>query len=374
MQTITISTENSETYSSISNFFIDYYMTSANGEFVKVYLYLVRLLSHGSDITVAQIADHFNLTEKDICRAIRYWVSQEVLRFHYDGKGNITGIILLPLKAPVNEHALLPTEKKAPAEVLPLATPVKEESVAINEEPVVAEVPSIEVPVKPRYNKAHIDQLATDQDFADIIYQVQTLFGHTLSTTDTNILSYVYENLGFGIELFEYLIEYCVSMGKHSCRYMEAVAIGWYKEGIKTKQQAKEQASPEITTARVIFKALNLPNRSVPVEDEKEYIKTWTTKFGFDNDMIKYACDQAIALHPGSVTFKYLNSIFENWKKNNVHCLADVERMNKEHASNSQNNQTSSKKVVGFKDYSQRNLDKQLDELADMFLDEVIHS
>ena len=62
MKTITISTENSETYSSISNFFIDYYMTDANGEFVKVYLYLARLLGSNSKVTVADIADHFNLT------------------------------------------------------------------------------------------------------------------------------------------------------------------------------------------------------------------------------------------------------------------------------------------------------------------------
>ena len=41
MNYITITSEKNETYSSISNFFIDYYMTSANGDFVKVYLYLV---------------------------------------------------------------------------------------------------------------------------------------------------------------------------------------------------------------------------------------------------------------------------------------------------------------------------------------------
>lgn len=58
MKTITISTENSETYSSISNFFIDYYMTDANGEFVKVYLYLIRLLNSKQQISVAEIADH----------------------------------------------------------------------------------------------------------------------------------------------------------------------------------------------------------------------------------------------------------------------------------------------------------------------------
>ena len=95
MKTITISTENSETYSSISNFFIDYYMTDANGEFVKVYLYLARLLSSNSKITVAEIADHFNLTEKDICRAIKYWISRDVLKLNYDGRGHLSGIVLL---------------------------------------------------------------------------------------------------------------------------------------------------------------------------------------------------------------------------------------------------------------------------------------
>ena len=100
MKTITISTENCETYSSISNFFIDYYMTEANGEFVKVYLYLVRLLNTNSSITVAAIADHFNLTENDICRAIKYWISRDVLKLNYDGKGHLRGIVLLPLHAP----------------------------------------------------------------------------------------------------------------------------------------------------------------------------------------------------------------------------------------------------------------------------------
>ena len=80
MDTITITTKNKETYSAVSDFFIDYYMTDANGEFVKIYLYLVRLLHSGNAVTVAGIADHFNLTEKDICRAVKYWIKQGVLQ------------------------------------------------------------------------------------------------------------------------------------------------------------------------------------------------------------------------------------------------------------------------------------------------------
>ncbi len=105
MSYITISTEAKETFSLVSNHFIDYYMTEANGEFVKVYLYLIRLLSSKAPISVADIADHFNLTEKDICRAIRYWISEDVLRLDYDASGQLTGITLLPLHEKTKEEA-----------------------------------------------------------------------------------------------------------------------------------------------------------------------------------------------------------------------------------------------------------------------------
>ena len=89
---ITISTEKKETFSEISNNFIDYYMADANGDFVKVYLYLVRLYSCGRPVSVSDIADYFQCTDKDVCRAIRYWISQGILSFTYDTKGAITGI------------------------------------------------------------------------------------------------------------------------------------------------------------------------------------------------------------------------------------------------------------------------------------------
>ena len=58
----------------ISNRFIDGFMPQANGEFVKVYLYLLRCIhSHASNCTISEIADKFNNTEMDIQRALRYW-------------------------------------------------------------------------------------------------------------------------------------------------------------------------------------------------------------------------------------------------------------------------------------------------------------
>ena len=52
--------------------FIDQYMPEANGEYVKVYLYILRHQNQ-EDLTLEQIADALNHTEADVKRAINYW-------------------------------------------------------------------------------------------------------------------------------------------------------------------------------------------------------------------------------------------------------------------------------------------------------------
>ena len=55
----------------VSNEFIDNYMARANGEYVKVYLYILR--NGGRADSVADIADALNHTEADVRRALVYW-------------------------------------------------------------------------------------------------------------------------------------------------------------------------------------------------------------------------------------------------------------------------------------------------------------
>ena len=71
----------------LPNEFIDHYMVSANGEFVKVYLLLLRYLNEpGSVLTVSMIADCLNNTENDVLRAFRYWESTGLLRLTKDAE------------------------------------------------------------------------------------------------------------------------------------------------------------------------------------------------------------------------------------------------------------------------------------------------
>ena len=81
----------------VPNQFIDRFMPEANGEFVKVYLYLLRCIhSHAYNCTISEIADKFNNTEMDILRALRYWQKAGLLSLEETADGKLCGISLLP--------------------------------------------------------------------------------------------------------------------------------------------------------------------------------------------------------------------------------------------------------------------------------------
>lgn len=371
MKTITISTENSETYSSISNFFIDYYMTDANGEFVKVYLYLIRLLNSQKQISVAGIADHFNLTEKDICRAIKYWVTKDALRLTFDGKGQPTGIVILPLKAPDMDLSAEADAFSLLRSDMPVVTNTEEKPsakiVPINSAPV-----ELSAPPKPEFTKKDMENLLRDQDWEDILYQVETLFEKPLSPSDTQSLLYIYDTLGFSVDLFEYLIEYCTTMKKKNCRYLEATAIGWYQDGIKTKAQAREQYALMSNVSRLFYKTLGI-KRGVPTTIEQEFFKTWTRDYGFDEAIIEEACKRAV-LHTQNPTIKYVNGILSAWHNAGITDFNGIKQADQAHEEAAKEAKTSAgtkKSGNAFTNFSQSNMTSELDEMEKLFHKEV---
>ena len=56
----------------LPNKFIDEYMIKADGEYVKIYLLILRLQGMGLPVDVDHLADHLELTRKDVLRALSY--------------------------------------------------------------------------------------------------------------------------------------------------------------------------------------------------------------------------------------------------------------------------------------------------------------
>ena len=78
----------------LSNTFIDRFMPKANGEFVKVYIYLLRMLGRPEEaFGLSQMADSLFCTEGDILRALKYWESEKLITLLYE-EAELTGITL----------------------------------------------------------------------------------------------------------------------------------------------------------------------------------------------------------------------------------------------------------------------------------------
>uniref|UniRef100_UPI003FF1207B DnaD domain protein n=1 Tax=Coprococcus sp. TaxID=2049024 RepID=UPI003FF1207B len=333
---------------------------------------------------VAGIADHFNLTEKDICRAIRYWISEDVLRLEYDASGHLTGITLLPLheKDKKTDDASLSLdsisllkfpEKKA---VTPTAPPFSEPvhtAVTVPNANVVQK-PTSEFPEKQPYSAALAAKAKADDAFADVIFEAETYFRKELSVNDIEILIYIHDQLGFSTEVMEYLIEYCVSIDKLDLRYAEGIAKNWYKAGIHTLDEAKEAAENGTPLYRAVFKALGI-NRKAPTTGEIAWMDSWNKEMGFDLPIIIEACNRGIAQRPNDVTFAYVNGILKRWKKQGVKSIDDIEKAsNQFHEDKKKSSQKANQYTVkpnAFNSFQQKDMSSALDEMEQLFLDEI---
>lgn len=360
MNTLKITTEHNETYTTVSNLFIDEYMAKAPGDYVKIYLYLLRVMQSGRQVTTSDIADHFDITEKDLCRALKYWIKEEVLRLVYDGK-LLVGITLLPLKGN-EETETIHNDPFANMAEFQHAQDAKKREAKANM-----------VPAKRELTPAELTRLTSNNDFAELLYLLETYLGKTITQPECKTLAYIYDDLGFSTELLEYLIEYCVMNNKKSVRYMEKVAINWYTEGITDVQTAKEATLNYNALYSSVLKALGIVRRAA-TGSEINYIDTWHKQMGFDTPIIIEACKRAMLLKPKDANFPYVNGILENWHKENVHTLAEINKLDEAFYNSKKKVARTSAAVKSSIDENKENNSKsndELDELTQLFMEDV---
>lgn len=365
MSSLILSTESSEGYTSVSNIFISEYVPGANGEFVKVYLYLLHLMSlRSNNISISLLADTFNQTEADIMRALRYWDSLDVISLSFNGPGNgLSNIVLRDIK-----H----TGQAANT----MADPIAAESASVNStssyqtETVRAAKPDIKQteviytaePLKVSYSKEQLNGFLANDNFSMLLFVIEQYMGRPLSTKETNSIVYFYDGLKLSTDLIEYLFEYCVEHNKKSINYIEKVALSWASKNIHTIAEAKEETSNHTDYVYQIMKAFGLSNRE-PAQHETAMIAKWADTYCFDTDMIIEACNRTIkAIHQPS--FEYADTILANWKNSNVSSLEDVKKADAAYAAgnNIKPKQTASSKPANnrFNNFQQR--DKKSDD------------
>ena len=357
MGDIVLNTECTDNFTLVSNNFIDRLMPSANGEYVKIYLYLLRCLTDRNvSFDTANAADIFETTERDILRALSYWERTGLLSLRFEGN-NLIEITFLDSNS---------SKKPTP----PKGTGIKYS----NEAPSSPAVPNIttdeHAPTfkdKSDFAPTDIENFCKREDVADITLALEHYINRPLGSSELQSLLWWHEELKFPIPLIEYLIEYCLSRGHKSFSYIDSVARSWAESDIRTVEQAKKHNNLFSTTNHTVMKSFGIKGRTL-TDPEIAVITRWTSEYGFSTDIIAEACTRTI-MQTHEASFAYAESILKGWYEAHVTSLEDITRLDdkfnasrktKDKVTNAPSHMAPSNK---FKNFTERDYDfSQLEE------------
>ena len=286
----------------VSNEFIDSYMTKANGEYVKVYLYILR--NGGKADSVAAIADALNHTEADVRRALVYGEQEGVLELADNRQA------ALPASAVAADSQVM--ERKAAGRI----SAGEPES-----------RPSLLSPEQNRSGTSGdvFSRLAGNEEFSQLLYIAQKYLNRTFTPTDCDVFAHLYGELRMPAELLEYLVESCAQNGHTSIRYIEKVGLSWHERGFKTAEEAKSQSMGYKKDIFAVMRAFGLSGRN-PADSEIDLMDKWFGAFGFTREIVVEACSRTMAaIHKPS--FQYADTILTEWSRAGVRTMKDVENV-----------------------------------------------
>lgn len=336
----------------VSNCFIDDYMAEANDAQLKIYLFLIRMMSANLPTSVTDIADKFNYTEKDVLRALMYWESRQLLALEYDAAHNLSGIQVLSLDNPYEQVRTAPRITPVLSFIRPASMqsgmtaprPMAAASAMSAQNPMTArmnaapaqmqasstgtatitEYPTRELssqPEKPSYTMDDLKNFKNNDEVQQLLFVTEQYLGRQLTRSDMETILFLYDRLGFSADLIDYLVQHCVERGKKDFRYMEKVALSWAEQGITDPKQAQLASKKYDKTVYTIMKSLG--KNSAPAPKELEYIQKWTKEYGFMLDVIQEACDKTV-MTTDSHRFAYADGILSKWYQAGVHHKADI--------------------------------------------------
>lgn len=327
----------------IANEFIDRYMPLANGEYVKVYLYLLR--HQGKEVEVPEIADALNHTESDIKRAVAYWIRQGLLIQEEEHEEETDRVgddsrdrkMQETQKPQEEQRQQVKQEQQKPPKQQ--EQPGTQEPILVFEETLVSQdsIKQQDAPAqkkgneRPHYTPEQVGRLAGEEDFTQLLYISQKYMNKVFTPRECEVFAYLYDALHMPAELLEYLVEYCVQGEHYSIRYLETVALDWHKRNILTVDTAKQYTASFIDEAFSVMRAFGLNERR-PGDAEMDVIRRWFQQWGFTKEIVLEACGRTLkATH--SPSFSYADKILSEWKKAGVRSLADVKKLDEKRES-----------------------------------------
>lgn len=288
--------------------FFTEYMSQANGDYIKVYLYIVFLSKYNKEVKINDVSKTLNIPFKTIQEAIAYWEEQEVLI----KKNN--GYIVVDLQEKELNKLYSPRLTSTPENALSNA--------------------------KNQYRAKAIEDINN------------TCFQGMMSPSWYNDIDLWFNKYGFDEPVTIALFRYCLERSALHRNYIQAVAEGWHKNNIKTYTDLENYYAKQEKLSLIkkqISKKLGL---SRPLTQyESAYIEKWVVDYSYTMDIIEIALKKTTS--KSNFNFDYLDKLISNWHEHNLLTTTDVNNYLAQMKIQNQNKKTLEKQT-NYKSFEQR--------------------
>jgi DnaD/phage-associated family protein len=280
----------------VENIFINEYLPEAPGDFVKVYLYGLLYSQNGGEMTRQQMSLMLGIDESQIDNAWNYWAKM--------------GVVEKSENFPMAKEPYDIKFKQLRSLMYGQGSSGNENSSTENYDTKNYHIKNYDT--KNLDIKEEENSPLCNNELRELLFEVETLMGKTLSPRDAQEVYSWKEEIGATKEVIISAMEYCMEKGKTGINYISKVISQWTKDGLKTQEDVEERLDSleeRMGVQKKILRSLGL-NRSA-TEAEKEMIDGWFDKMHFNMDRVMEACIKASFI--SSPNLRYVNKILENW-------------------------------------------------------------
>lgn len=313
---------------SVENIFICEFMPSAEGDFVKVYLYGKLLAENGKNFSMKDFAAQLALSESRVLAAFEYWEKFGLIRRIYaKNDSEDFDVEFLSLKNMMfgagteqDEDESSNYDSQRPLSDALSGVP---DSQTVSASQGAAGSPSGPVS-RPAGSPSGSGSRAAgspsghsisyEQAERDFMALLEMKLSRTLSSSDMAAVISWQKDLGLPDEVISIAVDHCAGMGKTRMRYIGKVLENWAEEGINTPEAARayiEQNDAKSGRYRRVMQALGFSRN--PSEEERRLIDEWFDEMGFGMEKVIEACAKTAAISNPNI--KYVNSVLRNWKR-----------------------------------------------------------
>ena len=264
----------------LPDIFFTEYLSQSQGDYIKVYLYIIFLSKYGKDVKINDLSKKLELDFKVIQDAIKYWEDLGVIT-----KKN-TGYIINNLQE-IELHKLYKPKVALSAEAQ--------------------------------------KQTAQNQRRAQAIENINNeFFQGIMSPSWYSDIELWFKKYNFDEEVMIALFRYCFNRSALHRNYIQTVADAWHSNKIQNFNDLDNYYAKQ-EKLNILYKSITKKlgyNRQL-TQYEQAYVQKWSIDYGFSFDIIEIALKKTTSkVNPN---FDYLDKLLTDWHDRNFKTIAEIE-------------------------------------------------